>query len=112
MFTIIKKRDLIIRIISLIALTIGAIMVMMPLVWMVLSSLKSPEQGNKMPPEWLPKRAEKATIDGKEYFIYEMPVDGTTKKLALLKKTGAMGTFVNPDNPQEQYELKINGGRG
>lgn len=110
MFKTIKKRNLAIRIISLIALTIGAIMVMMPLVWMVLSSLKSPEQGNKMPPEWLPMRAEKATIDGKEYFIYEMPMDGTTKKLALLKKKGAIGTFVNPDNLQEQYELKITDG--
>ena len=74
-------------------------MVMMPLVWMVLSSLKSPEQGNKMPPEWLPMRAEKATINGKEYFIYEMPVDGTTKKLALLKKIGANGNLCQSGQP-------------
>ena len=39
-----------------------------------------------------------------------MPVDGTIKKLAMLKKTGAMGIFVNPDNLQEQYELKITSG--
>jgi multiple sugar transport system permease protein len=99
-----------IKIFSLAALTIGAILVMIPLVWMVLSSLKPPEQGNKMPPEWLPMRAEKMTIDGKEYFIYEMPVDGTTKKLVLLKKTGSMGTFANPENLQETYELRITAG--
>jgi multiple sugar transport system permease protein len=103
-------RKPLIKILSLTALTIGAILVMIPLVWMVLSSLKPPEQGNKMPPEWLPMSAEKFTIDGKEYFIYEMPVDGTIKRLVLLKKNGAMGVFVNPDNLQERYELKITDG--
>ena len=60
MFKSMKKRNLIIRIISLFGLTVGAVMVMIPLVWMVLSSLKSPEQGNKMPPEWLPKQCRKS----------------------------------------------------
>jgi len=110
MFKTKKRRDLAIRIIALITLTIGATIVMIPLVWMLLSSLKSPEQGNKMPPEWLPMRAEKATLDGKEYFVYEMPLDGETRKLALLKKNGATGTFVNPENLQENYELKITDG--
>jgi multiple sugar transport system permease protein len=107
MFNSKKKRELATRIISLLVLTVGAILVMIPLVWMLLSSLKSPEQGNKMPPEWLPMRSEKVTLEGKEYFVYEMPVDETTKKLALIKKNGPVGTFVNPQNPQEIYELKI-----
>jgi multiple sugar transport system permease protein len=110
MFTSLKRRDIIVRIISLIALTIGAILVMMPLVWMVLSSLKSPEQGNKMPPEWLPKRAEKATIDGKSVFVYEIPVNGAMMKLALVSKKGPVGTFVDPANPAQQYELTVNDG--
>lgn len=110
MFTSLKRRDIIVRIISLIALTIGAILVMMPLVWMVLSSLKSPEQGNKMPPEWLPKRAEKATIDGKSVFVYDIPVNGTMMKLALVSKKGPVGIFVDPTNPAQQYELTVNDG--
>ncbi len=110
MFTSLKRRDIIVRIISLIALTIGAILVMMPLVWMVLSSLKSPEQGNKMPPEWLPKRAEKVTIDGKSVFVYEMPVNGAMMKLALVSKKGPVGTFVDPANPAQKYELNVNDG--
>lgn len=110
MFKSLKKRNLVIRILSLIVLAIGAIMVTMPLAWMVLSSLKSPEQGNKMPPEWLPKAAEKVTLDDQEYFVYEMPVDGQIKKLVLLQKNGAMGIFVDPENPQEKYELRVNDG--
>lgn len=110
MFTSLKRRDIIVRILSLIALTIGAILVMMPLVWMVLSSLKSPEQGNKMPPEWLPKRAEKATIDGKSVFVYEIPVNGAMMKLALVSKKGPVGTFVDPANPSQKYELTVNDG--
>ena len=110
MFTSLKRRDIIVRILSLIALTIGAILVMMPLVWMVLSSLKSPEQGNKMPPEWLPKRAEKVTIDGKSVFVYEIPVNGAMMKLALVSKKGPVGTFVDPANPAQKYELTVNDG--
>lgn len=110
MFKSMKRRDIIIRIFSLIVLAIGAFLVMVPLVWMVLSSLKSPEQGNKMPPEWLPKRAEKVTINGKSSFIYEIPVNGELRKLALVSKSGPIGTFVNPDNPDESYELTVNDG--
>lgn len=110
MFTSLKRRDIIVRILSLIALTIGAILVMMPLVWMVLSSLKSPEQGNKMPPEWLPKRAEKVTIDGKSVFVYEIPVNGAMMKLALVSKKGPVGTFIDPANPAQKYELTVNDG--
>ncbi len=110
MFKSIKRRNILARIFSLIVLTIGAILVMVPLVWMVLSSLKSPEQGNKMPPEWLPKRAEKMTYEGKSLFVYSIPVDGIVKKLALLDKKGAIGTFINPDNPQERFELNVTTG--
>jgi len=105
-----KRRNIITRIFVLIVLTIGAILVMIPLVWMVLSSLKSPEQGNKMPPQWLPESAEKVTINGKSLFVYLMPVNGKTVKLALLEKHGAKGTFINPNNPQETYELTVTDG--
>ncbi|MEL7625806.1 MAG: carbohydrate ABC transporter permease [Anaerolineaceae bacterium] len=110
MFKTIKLRKKIVRIVSLILLTLGAIAVMMPLAWMLLSSFKSPAQGNKMPPEWLPKKAEEAIINDQEYYLYEMPVDGTIKKLALIEKNGPIGTFVNPENPAETYELRITDG--
>ncbi len=110
MFKSSKRRELIIRIFSLIGLTIGAALVMMPLVWMLLSSLKPPEQGNKMPPEWLPMSAEKVTINGKSLFVYAMPVDGQIKNLALLSKQGAIGTFIDPLNPQNTYQLTVNDG--
>lgn len=110
MFKSMKTSSIITRILSLIVLTIGAVLVMVPLVWMVLSSFKSPEQGNKNPPEWLPMRAEKAIIDGKSLFVYDIPVDGVMKKLALVSKSGPTGTFVNPDNPQETYQLTVGDG--
>jgi multiple sugar transport system permease protein len=110
MFKSVKRRDIIVRILSLIALTIGAFLVLVPLAWMVLSSLKSPEQGNHMPPEWLPERAVKVTIDGKSLFLYDMPVEGKTMQLALLQKTGPTGVFVDPNNPGKQYDLTITDG--
>lgn len=110
MFKSMKTSSIITRILSLVVLTIGAVLVMIPLVWMVLSSFKSPEQGNKNPPEWLPRRVEKVTIDGKSLFVYEIPVDGVMKKLALVSKSGPTGTFVNPDNPKETYQLTVGEG--
>lgn len=110
MFKSLKRREIIIRVFSLLGLTIGAVLVMMPLVWMVLSSLKPAEQGNKMPPEWLPLSAEKVKINGKNLFVYAIPVDGQIKNLALLSKQGAIGTFVDPQNPDISYQLTVNDG--
>jgi multiple sugar transport system permease protein len=98
------------QILALVLLTVGAIVVMIPLVWMVSTSLKSKSTSTEFPPKWIPMDAAKAEIDGREYFIYRIPVNGQMRELALLRKLGPTGTFVNPENLDEQYELEVQTG--
>ena len=62
-----RSQDLINRIVVLILLFIGMIVVLTPLVWMMVSALKSPDAVNTNPPQWIP------TEDGRQVFD---PVDG------------------------------------
>lgn len=105
-----KARERISRIVAVVILTIGFIAVMIPLVWMFLSSLKNKDAVNTVPPQWIPKEQIKVDVGGKSAWLYDIPVDGVVRQLALVKKVGASGTFVNPDNPDEQYTLPVNTG--
>jgi len=109
----IKARSKVVRGIALILLTLGFLVVMTPLVWMVSSALKTKEATNTMPPQWIPREQVKVTIDGKSAFLYDIPIDaagGDVRRLALVEKNGPTGTFVNPDNPAEQYQLPVASG--
>ena len=105
-----KTHERINQIIATILLSIGMLIVLTPLAWMVVSALKPREAVNTYPPQWIPTEQIQVTIDGKEYFLYDIPVDGQMRQLALLDKQGAVGTFVNPDNPFESFQLPVTSG--
>ena len=106
----IKARSQLTRGCALVVLTVGFIVVMIPLVWMASSALKTKEAANIMPPQWIPKEQVKVNVDGKDLFLYDIPVEGVVRRLALVSKDGPTGTFVNPDNPTEQYQLPVASG--
>ena len=109
----IKAQSRLIRGFALLLLTLGFLVVMTPLVWMVSSALKTKEATNTMPPQWIPREQVKVTIDGKSAFLYDIPVDvagNDVRQLALVAKEGPTGTFVNPDNLAEQYQLPVASG--
>jgi multiple sugar transport system permease protein len=91
-------------------LTIGAIVVLIPLVWMLSTSLKSRTTSTEFPPRWIPMDAKKIQVDGRDRFIYSIPVEGETRELVLLNKRGPIGIFANPDNLDETYELEVQSG--
>lgn len=102
-----KANERIVQIISTILLSLGMLVVMTPLVWMLISALKPRDAVNTFPPQWIPTDQVQVTINGKDYFLYDIPVNGETRQLALIDKHGATGTFVNPGNPSETYELLV-----
>ena len=109
----IQARSRLVRSIALLLLTLGFLVVMTPLVWMVSSALKTKEATNTMPPQWIPEETVKVTIDGKSAFLYDIPIDvagADVRQLALVAKEGPTGTFVNPDNTAEQYQLPVASG--
>ena len=105
-----KFQRLLGKVITLAFLTIGAVVVLMPLIWMLSTSLKSKSTSTEFPPRWIPMDALKVEIDGRDRFIYAIPVDGETRELALLQKRGPIGIFVDPENPDERYELEVQTG--
>lgn len=105
-----RFQSLLSKILVLALLSAGAVMVLMPLVWMLSTSLKSKSMSTEFPPRWIPMDAKRVEIEGKECFIYAIPVDGETRELALLQKEGPVGIFVNPDNLDERYELEVQAG--
>ncbi len=102
-----KAQERFTRAVALALLTIGFLVVMTPLVWMTTSALKSKDAVNTVPPQWVPEEPIKVELNGKSLFLYDIPVDGEMRQLALLQKDGPMGTFVDPLQPDEQYQIPV-----
>ena len=98
------------QIISTILLSIGMLIVLTPLAWMMVSALKPRDAINTFPPQWVPRDQVQVEIDGQDYYLYDIPVNGEMRQLAMVDKTGATGKFVNPDNPTESYDLPVASG--
>lgn len=108
----IKFQRLLGKTLALILLTLGSIAVMLPLVWMLSTSLKARENATEFPPSWIPRQSIKIEYNGRNYFMYDMPVNGEVRRLGLLKKQpGGTGIFFEPTNPETQYTLKIEDGK-
>lgn len=95
------------KVFSRIILTVfAAIMLfvfLVPLVYMVFTSLKTMDQMTESGAPLYPAMPETWTDPetGKEYPVYIVPIDGHTEDLALVKKGRKTSDFVNPDNPTE-----------
>jgi multiple sugar transport system permease protein len=97
--------------IAVMLLALGSILVLMPLVWMLSTSLKSRSATTAFPPQWIPRDERKVEIEGRQSYVYAIPVDGEIRELALFEKQGKTGIFVNPDDLEERYELTVLDGR-
>jgi multiple sugar transport system permease protein len=98
------------QVIATIILCIGMLVVMTPLVWMLVSAVKSKEAVNTNPPQWIPIEQIKVDANGQSAFLYDIEAGGRMRRLALIAKEGAIGTFVNPEDPTEQYQLPVASG--
>ncbi|MCL6431515.1 MAG: carbohydrate ABC transporter permease [Anaerolineae bacterium] len=107
----VRFQSILVRVIIVLLLTVGAVLVLMPMAWMLSTSLKEEGAAGQMPPQWIPMDQLTVQIEGRTCYIYDIPVEGVVRRLALLQKKGATGTFVNPDNLEERYQLPVDTGR-
>jgi multiple sugar transport system permease protein len=107
----IKVQRFVAKTVAILLLTLGSSLVLMPLVWMVSTSLKSEDEASTFPIEWIPQDVVKVNLGGsRSYFLYNLTVDGEVKQLALFKKQpGNKGIFVDPANPDQQYIASLEG---
>jgi multiple sugar transport system permease protein len=75
---------------------------LVPLVFMISTSLKTTDQMTEAGAPWYPAiPATWISPEGKEFPVYEVPIDGRTEDLALVKKGRKASEFVDPNNPTE-----------
>lgn len=94
-----RFRDLLSRTLSTFLVAFGAVLIMVPVVWMISTSLKGESNVLAIPPEWIPLEPVRVEIDGKNYFLYDVTIDGQTQTLAAIKLNPEKSIFVDPANP-------------
>jgi len=70
-----------------------------PLVRAATYSIKSPEQISQVDSPIYPADPLQFTYQGRDYDVYQVPIEGTTRSLALVKKGRAESQFVDPTKP-------------
>jgi multiple sugar transport system permease protein len=108
LFGSVKGNELFFKGITTLILAAGAVVIMIPLAFMVSTSLKDPAQIRSDANTLIPRKPQTTEINGERYNLYQVTVNGTSREMAMLKKTpGGMANFVDPANPNEVFALKI-----
>lgn len=71
---------------------------LMPLVYGVVTSLKTKEQTSDARAPLLPSETVTVTIEGEEYELYNVPTESGMQELALFKKGRKSSQFLDPNN--------------
>ena len=74
---------------------------MLPMVYGVVTALKTESQFSKTGAPWWPASERTFIYEDKEYEIYLVPMpDGETRSMALYKKGRASSQLIDPENPE------------
>lgn len=98
-----KTKEKINRSVSTLLVAMGAFVIMIPVFWMLVTSVKQKDNTQTMPPEWLPRESAKIVVDGKNYFLYDVNFDGEVKRLAAIRLDPEKSEFRNPDDFSQVY---------
>jgi len=60
---------------STILIACGALVVLVPVIWMLSTSLKTRFNVTSMPPEFIPRESVHVTINGQDLFLYDVNID-------------------------------------
>ena len=96
---------------SYLYLVAGVLIMFGPVLWLVLSSFKTPSEINKFPPRFFPYRQETIVVEGyeKPLPLYEIAFeDGTKQVLAQVRRVGLESQLVNPEDPGDIIKVNIN----
>jgi multiple sugar transport system permease protein len=104
----IKLQNILVKVVTLVILSAASLWVIIPLIFLFSTSLKSKVQLNQTPPPLLPWAISMAEIDGRERPLYQVTVNGQTIQMALINKLpGGKALFADPATPTQTIELVI-----
>ncbi len=93
-----KVRELI-NSISITGLALAVLFLfLIPMVYGVVTSLKTDSQFSKIGAPWWPASERQFTYEGKNYDIYPVSIEGEIRELALVKKGREFSSFIDPEN--------------
>ncbi|WP_420628150.1 carbohydrate ABC transporter permease [Candidatus Leptofilum sp.] len=72
---------------------------LLPLGYGIVTSLKTDTQVSTAGAPWYPASPVTFEYEGREYDVYEVPVDGRIEQWALINKGREASEFIDPDNP-------------
>ncbi len=91
-------------------LTLGTVLMFGPVIWLVLSSFKSPTELVKFPPTLLPYRQESVIVEGYDdpLPLFSATVDGVERQLAQVRRVGIEAQMIDPADPETIIRMNIN----
>ena len=94
--------------ITTLILASGSILILIPFLYMITTSLKDPAQIRSDSMSMIPRKPKTAEVLGKDEPLYQVTLDGQIQELALIRKMPeGMGQFVDPAHPDIIQELRI-----
>jgi len=104
-----RGHELFFRGITTLILASGSVLILIPFLYMISTSLKDPAQIRSDSASLIPRKPKTVEVNGTAEPLYEVSVDGTTVEYALIKKIpNGLGQFIDPERPDVIHELKIN----
>ncbi len=95
-------------------LALGVLIMFGPVLWLVLSSFKTPAALLTFPPSPLPYAQETVSVEGYDepLPLYEVAQDdGSTQRLAQVRRIGIEAQMIDPANPGEEISVPIDARR-
>lgn len=83
-------------------LLLGVLVMLLPVLWVVVASLKPPANLIEYPPTLLPMASETVMVEGHDAPLPLFTVtqeDGTVKTLAQVRRVGIRAQMIDPENP-------------
>jgi alpha-1,4-digalacturonate transport system permease protein len=95
---------------SYIYLLFGVLLMFGPVIWLVMSSFKTPAGLIEFPPTFLPLGQSEVEVEGydKPLLLFDVTMeDGSTRQLAQVRRIGIVSQMVDPENPAETFKVPI-----
>jgi multiple sugar transport system permease protein len=103
-----RGQTLLFHSLTTLVLAAGAAVIVVPLLFMLATSLKDRDQLRQSPPPLIPMAIVTVDINGKAEPLYRVTLDDQTREMALIKnRPGGKGLFVDPATPEQTHELVI-----
>jgi alpha-1,4-digalacturonate transport system permease protein len=88
----------------------GLFLMFAPVVWLVLSSFKTPAGLQEFPPTLLPLGQVSVAVEGhvEPLLLFDVTMeDGSVRQLAQIRRVGITAQMIDPANPEERLQVPI-----